>query len=90
MAITSSGSLAFAAFNAEFGLGYNLSSYYACDPYLPMPRSVTGEEVPAYPLQYAKTEQGSLRHRAADEAAAEHLLDVAVTVTIEVVEEAVM
>lgn len=41
MAITSSGSLAFAAFNAEFGLGYNLSSYYACDPYLPMPRSGT-------------------------------------------------
>ena len=41
MAITSSGSLAFAAFNAEFGLGYNLSSYYGCDPYLPVPRSGT-------------------------------------------------
>lgn len=41
MAITSSGSLAFAAFNAEFGLGYSLSSYYGCDPYLPVPRSGT-------------------------------------------------
>jgi len=41
MAITSSGSLAFAAFNAEFGLGYNLNSYYGCDPYLPVPRSGT-------------------------------------------------
>ena len=41
MAITSSGSLYFSAFNAEFGLGYNLSSYYGCDPYLPVPRSGT-------------------------------------------------
>jgi len=39
MAITSSGTLYFASFNAEFGLGYNLSSYYGCDPYLPVPRS---------------------------------------------------
>ena len=41
MAITSSGALYFSAFNAEFGLGYNLSSYYGCDPYLPVPRSGT-------------------------------------------------
>ena len=41
MAITSSGTLYFASFNAEFGLGYNLSSYYGCDPYLPVPRSGT-------------------------------------------------
>jgi hypothetical protein len=38
MAITSSGTLYFTSFNAEFGLGYNLSSYYGCDPYLPVPR----------------------------------------------------
>ena len=41
MAITSSGTLYFTSFNAEFGLGYNLSSYYGCDPYLPVPRSGT-------------------------------------------------
>ena len=41
MALTSSGSKSFAAFNAEFGLGYNISSYYGCDPYLPVPRSGT-------------------------------------------------
>lgn len=43
MAITSSGTLYFTSFNAEFGLGYNLSSYYGCDPYLPVPRSGTIE-----------------------------------------------
>tara|TARA_R110000822_G_scaffold1958_5_gene9378 strand:+ start:3362 stop:4072 length:711 start_codon:yes stop_codon:yes gene_type:complete len=41
MALTSSGAKSFAAFNAEFGLGYTLSSYYNCDPYLPVPRSGT-------------------------------------------------
>lgn len=41
MALTSSGSKYFSAFNAEFGLGYNISSYYGCDPYLPVPRSGT-------------------------------------------------
>jgi len=41
MAITSSGQIMFASFNAEFGLGYNLNAYYGCDPWLPVPRSGT-------------------------------------------------
>ena len=51
--------------------------------------AVTGEEVGAGSPQYVKAEQGLLCHRAADEAAVEHIPDVADPVTREVVEEAV-
>ena len=41
------------------------------------------------PLQYAKAEQGPLRHRAADKAVDEHFPNVAIPVTREGIKEAV-